>query len=266
MSEFRVDQITNQSGSRGPDIAGITTFSATSGMLMPSGSTTKRYIPSNIVESNLLLYLDAGVYQSYPGSGTLWRDLSNNNYTEQLINGVSYTTSNGGALDFDGVDDYVLIGDTIKPSNITISTWFNADDVSTAQRLARWRLYGFGLTIESNGRISADIWDSISTNIAVFSDSNYLQTNKIYNATMTFGSNTLKLYVNGQLIGQKVATGNTNSIYYVSDGTGFTISKEGAAAGGYYNGKMYTFSVYERALDASEVVQNYNALKGRFGL
>ena len=42
MSEFRIDQITNQSGSRGPDIAGITTFSATSGMLMPSGPTEYR--------------------------------------------------------------------------------------------------------------------------------------------------------------------------------------------------------------------------------
>ncbi len=263
MSEFRIDQITNQSGTAGPNIAGITTFSATSGLLMPSGSTTKRYIPSNIVESNLLLYLDAGIYQSYTGSGTLWRDLSNNNYTEQLINGVSYTTSNGGALDFDGTNDYVLIGDVIKPSNITVSTWFNADDVSSGQRLARWRFYGFGLTI-GNGAIAADIWDSISNNVGVISDSNYLQTNKIYNATMTFGSNTLKLYINGQLIGQKVAL--TNSIYYSSDGTGFTIGRDGGSAGAHYNGKMYTFSVYERALDASEVVQNYNALKGRFGL
>ena len=42
MSEFRIDQITNQSGSRGPDIAGITTFSATSGMVMPSGATEYR--------------------------------------------------------------------------------------------------------------------------------------------------------------------------------------------------------------------------------
>ena len=42
MSEFRIDQITNQSGSRGPDIAGITTFSATSGMVMPSGPTEYR--------------------------------------------------------------------------------------------------------------------------------------------------------------------------------------------------------------------------------
>jgi hypothetical protein len=264
MSEFRIDQITNQSGTTGPDIAGITTFSNTSGMLMPSGSTTKRYLPSNIVESNLLLYLDAGIYQSYPGSGTLWRDLSNNNYTVQLINGVSYTTSNGGALDFDGVDDYVLIGDTIKPPNITVSTWFNADDISTGQRLARWRVYGFGLTIETNGRISTDIWDSISTNIGVFSDLNYLQTNKIYNATMTFGSNLLRLYVNDKLIGEKVAL--TNSIYYVSDGTGFAIGRDGGVAGAQYNGKMYTFSVYDRALDVSEVVQNYNALKGRFGL
>jgi hypothetical protein len=61
MSEFRIDQITNQSGSRGPDIAGITTFSATSGMLMPSGDTRYRYSGNDgpIVTDGLVFYIDA---------------------------------------------------------------------------------------------------------------------------------------------------------------------------------------------------------------
>jgi hypothetical protein len=42
MSEFRIDQISNQAGTAGPDIAGITTFSSTSGLLMPSGVTEYR--------------------------------------------------------------------------------------------------------------------------------------------------------------------------------------------------------------------------------
>ena len=76
MSEFRIDQITNQSGSRGPDIAGITTFSGTSGMVMPSGDTSRRDILDNIVTSGLTCYIDATNRDCYSGSGSTLTDLS----------------------------------------------------------------------------------------------------------------------------------------------------------------------------------------------
>ena len=265
MSEFRIDQITNQEGTAGPQIAGITTFSSSSGLLMPSGTTAKRYIPSNIVDSNLLLYLDAGIFNSYPGSGTLWRDLSGNNNNGTLINGVGYDTSYGGGLNLDGVDDYVLIGDTVRPANITVSSWFSATSLLDG-RLARWRFYGFGLDLNSKGGLNANIWDSISTNPYLSSQNNLIETNKIYNAVMTFGGNTLRLYLNGVLLNSLTAIGNTNTIYYASDGTGLTLSKEGGSVGGYILAKYYNFSIYDRALDPSEIRQNYNALRRRFGL
>jgi len=264
MSDFRIDQITNQAGTAGPQIAGITTFSSTSGLIMPSGTTVKRYIPSNIVDSNLLLYLDAGIFNSYPGSGILWRDLSGNNNNGTLINGVGYDTSYGGGLNLDGVDDYVLIGSSLQPANITVSCWFNATSL-IAGRLARWRFYGFGIDITSNGSLGVNIWDSISTNPAVGTQNNFIETNKVYNVSMTFGGNTLSLYVNGSLVGSRSASG-TNSLFYSSDGTGLTLSRDGGAVGAYVNAKYYNFSIYDRALDPSEIRQNYNALKGRFGL
>ena len=82
MSEFRIDQITNQSGSRGPDIAGITTFTGTSGMVMPSGDTSRRLFTDDITTDQLVLFLDVDNDQSFdsnlmrlngPGS---FRDLS----------------------------------------------------------------------------------------------------------------------------------------------------------------------------------------------
>lgn len=265
MSEFRIDQITNQAGTAGPQVAGITTFNSPSGLLMPSGTTAKRYIPSNIVDSNLLLYLDAGISQSYSGSGTLWRDLSGNNNNGTLVNGVGYDTSYGGGLNLDGVDDYVLIGDTVRPANITVSCWFSATSL-LAGRLVRWRLYGFGISLGSSGALGVDIWDSVSTNAGFASQNNLIETNKIYNAVMTFGSSTLRLYLNGGLLGSVSVVGNTNAIYYLSDGTGLTLSRDGGTAGAYVNAKYYNFSIYDRALDPSEIRQNYNALRRRFGL
>ena len=82
---------------------------------------------------------------------------------------------------------------------------------------------------------------------------------------MTFGGNTLSLYANGSLVGSQSASG-TNSLFYSSDGTGLTLSRDGGAAGAYVNVKYYAFSIYNRALDPSEIRQNYNALRGRFGL
>jgi prepilin-type N-terminal cleavage/methylation domain-containing protein len=60
-----------------------------------------------VLTNGLILYLDAGKTTSYSGTGTTWTDLSGNGYIGNLINGVGYTSADGGALSFDGVDDYV---------------------------------------------------------------------------------------------------------------------------------------------------------------
>ena len=124
MSEFRIDQITNQAGTAGPQIAGITTFSGSSGLLMPSGNTFRRNVLDDVVTDGLVLYLDAGNDISYPGSGTLWRDLSGYSNNGTLVNGVTFNTDGGGSLTLDGTDDYVVLGTTrVCPPEITISMW-----------------------------------------------------------------------------------------------------------------------------------------------
>lgn len=76
MSEFRVDQIKNQAGTRGPEIAGITTFSGVSGIVMPSGDTFRREVIDNIVADGLTCYIDATNRDCYSGSGSTLTDLS----------------------------------------------------------------------------------------------------------------------------------------------------------------------------------------------
>ena len=62
-----------------------------------------------IVTNGLVLCLDASDIKSYPKSGTTWFDRSGNGNNGTLVNGVGYSSGNGGVLAFDGVDDYVEI-------------------------------------------------------------------------------------------------------------------------------------------------------------
>ena len=64
----------------------------------------------DIVENGLVLHLDAADTNSYPGSGTLWTDLSGNGNNGTLTNGPAYSSNNKGYFSFDGTDDYVDTG------------------------------------------------------------------------------------------------------------------------------------------------------------
>jgi len=99
MSEFRIDQIKSQDATRGPDIAGITTFTGTSGIVMPSGDTSRRDILDNIVTSGLTCYIDATNRDCYSGSGSTLTDLSihrvkNDNLT--LFGDAEFINKEGG--------------------------------------------------------------------------------------------------------------------------------------------------------------------------
>ena len=108
MSEFRIDQITNQAGTAGPQIAGITTFSGSSGLLMPSGDTSRRDILDNIVTSGLTCYIDATNRDCYSGSGSTLTDLSihrvkNDNIT--LFGDAEFIDREGGFFRLTGASN-----------------------------------------------------------------------------------------------------------------------------------------------------------------
>ena len=90
----------------------------------------------DIVEDNLVLYLDAANTKSYPGTGTTWTDLSGNGVTGTLVNGATFNSGNGGYIVFDGANDYVsTINDIVlEEEDFTMGFWAFADDVSTNNR------------------------------------------------------------------------------------------------------------------------------------
>ena len=106
MSEFRVNSITNQNGSSGPTICGVTTFSGKSGMQIPSGRTGGRAGVGDISRDGLIFYVDAA-YSRIGGKDPI-HDLSSFGKMGELRNGASVISNHGGVFLFDGTDDFVL--------------------------------------------------------------------------------------------------------------------------------------------------------------
>ena len=222
-----------------------------------AGGRGVRTISSGIVTDGLVLWLDASNKPSYPGSGTTWTDLSGNNNNGTLTNGPTFNSDNGGSMVFDGVNDYV--SNTMpNPGSvpITFDFWMNSN-TSTPVGLfdtapynpSVLRNYGAG-NIEwwnSNPTVSLGVSALTWTNITI---------------EFSFTTNrTIKYYRNGNLI--TTATGSASSTFAWTSLI-FGNINEGSA--GWYSGKISTIKIYNRALSAGEVLQNFNALKSRFGL
>ena len=212
----------------------------------------------NIVTDGLVLNLDAGWWNSYPTTGTTWTDLSGNNLNGTLTNGPTFNSANSGFIVCDGIDDFVNF--TTSPSNVvTVSVWINLNNNGNFPIILagnsdaydsgqwNWSLFSFNGTfyIRGNGGSTGQINTPSSTLVNVWTN---------WVLVRNDGTGTCRAYKNGTLFGTSDEIGSVNSSLYIGKG------------GQYYNGKISTTQIYNRALSAAEVLQNYNAQKGRFGL
>ena len=223
-----------------------------------------------IITDGLVLYLDAANKKSYPGSGTAWNDLTRNGNNGTLTNGPTFNSSNLGSIVFDGTNDYVSVSDnaTLNNLNGSISIWFNNNGTYgvsgsgtseiIGKHTAGGSFNGYGINI-TNTNVFAYVKNT-STNYFTFTGGNIVN-NKWYNATITYTNNgNLLLYNNGILVGNRaLGTLTTNSdplrIGYANDPYWEP-----------FNGNISLSMVYNRVLTNDEIIQNYNALKGRFDL
>lgn len=221
-----------------------------------------------IVTEGLVLALDAANLKSYPGSGTAWTDLSGRGNTGTLVNGVVYNGSNPESFSFDGVDDYIDFGNPTSLSsiggtnNITVSGW------------AFYNAYGGGGQSYSVITVKGNPWTWLLENpsntfrfriTAGGADVNVADTsthllNTWYNVVGTYDGSNMRIYVNGVLKNTQAQSGTlaTNSVS----------AKIGTFQGTNYNltGRISNVSIYNRTLTTSEIQQNFNALRGRFGI
>jgi len=212
-----------------------------------------------IVTSGLVLALDAADKLSYPGTGTTWRDLSGNNNTGTLTNGPTFSAANMGSIVFDGTNDYVS-GNLTTLSDWTISIWYYSNDITTNSVY-----YPVGGTSSSNGLGFGGNFNVNTQNRWYFFDgSNELShanpnivINKWYNLVVTKSSTSYNLYTNSLL--SLSTTGINLSL------TQYNLGRRGDGLW-YVNGRIAGTLFYNRALSATEVLQNYNVTKYRFGL
>ena len=218
-----------------------------------------------IVTNGLVLCLDAANRKSYSGSGTVWNELSNN-MSAELVNSPTFNSQNNGFFQF-VTDDFARIAnntalDTQTPTvEVWIKTnalsqngfWFEKGDVNTQYSLFQ----NVGGTIYWRQNIGG-ITNLVTTASSVINATNWFQ------VVGTYTSGVRRLYVNGALV-----NADTQSGTIATNSGGMSIGVYGGyngSRGYYYNGNLSVCRVYNRALSAAEILQNYNALKGRFNL
>ena len=221
-----------------------------------------------IVTDNLLINLDAANTQSYPGSGTVWNDLSGNGRNGTLVNSPAFTSDGGGCIVLDGVNDYISMSTLgVAPSNLTVDYWIkrNADNGyfwvidNMDQPELRMRFEG--------GNLAPAIYDNGAYILETVSSTTF-STSLWYNICVTITNGSQKIYING---GTEIIVGTGSYDGAVSgDNAGEhtlgTYNRPGAGYGGYASVKIGSYRFYNRVLTAQEVTQNFNALKGRYGL
>ena len=213
----------------------------------------------SIVTRGLSIHFDASAKDSYPETGTSWYDLVTS-ASGSLTNGPTYSSSNGGSILFDGTNDRVSTG--LFPTGVrSYMIWikYNSETGTGGYQLTgtqQGNAYTYTGRQDSNGKVYTYAGSGGNGG-----ESNYvLSTATWYYQGFTLSSNgDIGVYVNGGLVETK--TGN---------GLGSTPTSEFSIGcvntNHFVNGNVAVVHLYDRVLSTTEVLQNYNAQKSRFGL
>jgi hypothetical protein len=229
----------------------------------------------------MVLNLDAGFVSSYPTSATTWYDLSYSGNNGTLINGPTFNSLSGGSIVFDGTDDYTNFVTTLPSSTIySVSSWFYTDT-------GNWNgaLFGFGTNESPNtqdvylfgnapsgcpspigGSFGFNTWNCDSFGIG--NASTLLKGTGFHHVVATFNHQNVRnnqLWLDGVLqpITQQIGTtnfsANLNNQFKIASNGWYTAEQ-------LWRGRVSNLQAYTRLLSPFEVYQNYNAMKGRFGI
>tara|TARA_R100001509_G_scaffold164991_1_gene144586 strand:- start:1000 stop:1713 length:714 start_codon:yes stop_codon:yes gene_type:complete len=230
----------------------------------------------NVIEDGLILALDAGNAKSYPGSGTTWTDLIGINNAS--LDGSVYSSFGGGSIEFDGTDDFVdLNGKTYIGSgeietgesngNYTLEAWINVRSsqgttTNADSIIGNTSSHGVGMQVGVSG-------GNPRINYGARSTSNFYSSQFSYNTwthvcLSRIAGTSVRSYLNGQF---DTSTGTNN--LEVTTGESYSemrIGNSSSRVTGYYDGYISIVRIYKIGLTDEQVQQNYNALRGRFGL
>ena len=224
-----------------------------------------------IVTDGLVFCVDAGDRKSYPGSGTTWYDRSGNGNTGTLSNGPTFDSDNGGSLVFDGSDDRVECGsdssiDIDPAGTMTLAAWVYANSISSNGHVIGKQQYGNGYILHYDtaydGGLSGGGFQTTNVGNNQFEWGQNIEAGKWYYVVYTYDRTNEKGYYNGELVGTKANTGNIST----NAGNNLAIGGRSGSGSDAWQGKIASVQIYNKALTADEIVQNFNATRGRFGV
>jgi hypothetical protein len=220
-----------------------------------------------IITDGLVLCLDAGNTKSYLGSGTTWTDISRNNNTGTLSGGPTFSSANGGSFVFDGTNDCVS-GASFVPNitNKTLAAWVKLSSVSQQG--------GGVINLETDGGGFFDAivynetnsgWGFGSDNFTRTSWSGVKETSTsdwVYMAA-TYANNNYNLYRNSILI---LNTTSFSVLNFNTSSKSLIGARHTGGSSNYLSASIAFAQLYNRALTSAEVLQNFNATRGRFNI
>ena len=230
-----------------------------------NGSSIQSVAQTSCPPLNLIRYYDPGNSSSYDGTGTALYDLSGFSVNGTLVNGVSYNSSNGGALVFDGTNDYLSFSSGLPSTdNLTYEAWVNPSSFSGFNVLLNHDNWATGYVHFQfdQGALHFDLYccqnggQNISSTYT-FTTNTWYQVVAVYSKSL----GQVSLYVNGSLTNTVNLTGSIPTITNTS-------FKMGSWNGNdrFFNGKIGLIKIYSKTLSSAEILSNYNDSRVRFGL
>jgi len=237
-----------------------------------------QYANGKIINSGLVLALDAADRNSYPGSGTTWSDVSGNGNNGTLTNGPTFSNN---SIVFDGTNDFIDINPTLSLNNVSqfsYSSFVNFTSSPAGSSGNTFFSYGVSGTFtndilfgwfKSTNELFFQINNGAdgSGNVLYSRPGQWTNIFVAYNGSLSTNAEKLKVYINSvqatlsfsTYTVPSVTASPTNPKSYIGAYIGFV-------GGWYLMGNVANTQIYDRALSAQEVIQNYNAQKSRFNL
>ena len=236
----------------------------------------------DLVQDGLVLSLDAASKNSYPGSGTTWTDIVGS-VECTLTNGPTFDSGNGGSIVFDGVNEYAQCGDVTSlafvptgGSDLSFAGWFYMDsDVPPLATILNYRKSDYSYTIWCNSkRPTAEFayHGPGPTRAGIRSSGGALSADRWYHIVVTCdtsgysdgkGASFIEMYIDGVDV---TPASENNSPGLQGTDVKFQIGYPGIGGGSYWEGKLTNIAAWTRILTATEISQNFNAQRSRFGV
>ena len=207
-----------------------------------------------IITDGLVFCMDAGNTQCFISGESTCTDLVKD--LTGTLSGTVYSSDGNGSFSFDGSNDIINLGNQSIGGTTALSVlaWVYLDDTSNTTIIGKYASNNWNIGIYSG------LWFGIKTSGWGGITGDNPPTNEWAHVAGTWDGSTQKVYINGV---ENQSGSKTGTITYGSQDV--IIGNLEGATGFYYDGKIGPILVYDKALTATEITQNYNTQKSRFG-